>query len=364
MHILWVFAWLVVGGEETEVRLLATHLPRDRYRLTVIPCFRNPLMPAQTHDQLRQLGVTVDTTPYELSYEDTIAYLARWIERERPDVIVASQGVPDIHLALDLVASPPPLIEHGGIVREVTMTLKHHTTYYVGVCRTIRDAAALLLPPERALEIPSMVDPAEFDPRQRQLVRQELGVDDDTLLVGWVGRLDPKKRVEDFIALATLLAPREPRARFVIIGGPDAFFPEYAAQLRAEVTAGGLDDRVRFLGDRADVVRLLSGLDLLVWLACGEGMPHVISEAGLAALPVVATRDNGTIEQIEDGVSGVFVPYHDPVTAATVVYNLLADASERQRLGQALAASVRQQFSVEVVVPQWQALFEHLLDAP
>ena len=69
-RILFVFAWLVVGGEETEVRLLARHLDPARYRLEVVGCFRKPGMPEQTHAQLEALGVPVDRTPYGLSFEE------------------------------------------------------------------------------------------------------------------------------------------------------------------------------------------------------------------------------------------------------------------------------------------------------
>ena len=77
VRILFVFAWLVVGGEETEVRLLVQHLDPVRYRLDVVVCFHKEGMPAQTHDQLRAIGVNVDTTPYALSFDDTVRYLER-----------------------------------------------------------------------------------------------------------------------------------------------------------------------------------------------------------------------------------------------------------------------------------------------
>src|SRR5215203_4513342 len=90
-RILFVFAWLVVGGEETEVRLLATHLNPACYQLEVVACFRKPNMPEQTHRQLAALGVAVDQTPYTLSFEETVAYLAEKIPRY--DLVVACQAV-------------------------------------------------------------------------------------------------------------------------------------------------------------------------------------------------------------------------------------------------------------------------------
>src|SRR5919199_6824841 len=73
-RVLFAFAWLVVGGEETEVRLLAQHLDPTRYTIEVVACFRKPNMPEQTHRQLEALGVPVDCTPYELAFEDTVAF--------------------------------------------------------------------------------------------------------------------------------------------------------------------------------------------------------------------------------------------------------------------------------------------------
>ena len=83
-------------------------------------------------------------------------------------------------------------------------------------------------------------------------------------------------------------------SRFVVVGGPDAFMPDYADALRALAAQRGLGGALRFLGDRDDVPALLSALDIFVWLSRGEGMPHVIAEAGAAGLPVVATADNGS----------------------------------------------------------------------
>ena len=367
-RVLFVFAWLVVGGEETEVRHLARHLG-DGWRLDVVACFRKPGMPEQTHSQLAALGVDVDTVPYGLSFEDTVAYLA---DHKVPgyDLVVACQAVQDIVPALDRMAErgddPPPLVEHGGLVVEAGQTPKHRTSRYVGVCGTIRDAAARAMPdrPGHARSIPSMVDLDEFAGDRaatRRAVRDELGVPHDVPLVGWVGRLDRKKRVEDVVRAFALLGPTHPDARLAVIGGPDAFMPEYADELRALADDLGVADRVVWTGDRPDVPRLLAALDVFVWLSRDEGMPHVIAEAGAARLPVVATPDNGVLEQVVDGESGLFVPHQDPPAVAAALGRLLSDAALRERLGAALRRTVEERFAVPVVVRQWEALFEEVL---
>ena len=361
ISILFVFAWLVVGGEETEVRLLAQALDPARFRIEVVACFRKPGMPEQTHDQLRHAGITVDTAPYTLSMEDTVAYLAAKVGRY--DVIVSCQDVADIYPALDRLRLRPPLIEHGGLVREALSGPKHFTTRYVGVCRTIRDAAATRMAgrEHHAIEIPSMVDLEAVHPERREAVRSALGVAPDTPLIGWVGRLDAKKRVEDFIEAAALVLATRPDARFVVIGGPDAFMPDYAEALYARASALGLADSLSFLGDRSDVPDLLVALDVFAWLSRDEGMPHVIGEAGAASLPVIATRDNGSLQQIEDGESGIFVPHEDPSAVADAIYRLIADPALRSRLGRALRARVERNYAVPVVAKAWASLLEDVV---
>lgn len=359
IRITFVMAWLVVGGEETEIRLLARTLPRDQYRITVIPCFRKDGMPGQTHRQLADLGVHVDTTPYALGFDDTIDYLRRKLAGA--DVVVACQNVADIYPALERMALRPPLIEHGGLVSEALAGPKHFTTRYVGVCDSIRAAAAGRMPdrPGDALEIPSMVDLDEFRPERRDAMRAALGIAADEFLIGWVGRLDRKKRVEDFIGAALRIAPVQPKARFIVVGGPDAFMPEYADELRR--MAAPLGRRIIFTGNRKDVPDLLAAMDVFCWLSRGEGMPHVIAEAGAAGLPVIATPDNGAVQQITDGVSGIFVPHEDPAAVADAMGRLLGDAPLRQRLGHALRQHVHAFYAAHVVVPQWRALIDTVL---
>ena len=358
LRILFVFAWLVVGGEETEVRLLAEHLPRDRYRIDVVACFRRDNMPEQTHDQLRAAGVDLDTTPYHLNFDDTITYLTG--KMAGYDIVVSCQDVADVYPALERMHRRPALIEHGGLVSEALSGPKHFTHRYVGVCATIRDAAASKMPdrPGHALEIPSMVDLAPFDRADRSAARRALNIGDGRLVAGWLGRLDRKKRVEDFIEAAAIVARARPDIDFLVIGGPDAFMPEYADHLRALATERGLSHRLRFLGDRADVPELLSALDMFVWLSRGEGMPHVIAEAGAARLPVIATPDNGALEQISDGESGLFVPHESPADVARAMLALAANPANRERLGRALRAHVEASYSIAAVIPQWRALFD------
>ncbi len=368
-RIVWVFAWLVVGGEETEVRLLAGHLDPAKYALEVVACFHKDGMPDQTHAQLESLGVPVDRAPYWMPFDETVEYLSHRLRGA--DLVIASQNVRDVIPALERIEARgetvPPLIEHGGLVEEA-LGPKRFTSRYIGVCDSIRDLAASLMPgrEHHALSLPSMVDVREFCPSHRGQVRrqwhQEFGWDEGAFVAGWVGRLDRKKRVEDFVRAASLVLRERPGTRFLVVGGPDAFMPEYERELHELARELGLRGALAFLGDRADVPRLLGGMDALCWLSRNEGMPHIISEAGAARLPVVATRDNGSLEQIEDTVSGLFVEHEAPDEVAACLIQLMDDADWRAKLGGNLRCKVEREYSVEAVARKWQEVFEEVLD--
>src|SRR5207248_6860235 len=137
-----------------------------------------------------------------------------------------------------------------------------------------------------------------------------------------------------------------------------AFMPEYAHELKALAAGLGLHEALCWMGDRADVPRLLSGMDIFVWLSRGEGMPHVIAEAGAAGLPVIATPEPGVLEQVSHGVSGLIVPHEDPSQVAYAIEGLVADPGWRARLGCNLRRKVESEYAATVVTGRWEHLFD------
>ncbi len=202
--------------------MLAQALDPTRYRIEVVACFHKHGTPAQAHAQLEAIGIPVDRTPYALGFDETVAYLASKLPAY--DLIVSCQNVADIYPALERMYLRPPLIEYGGLVSDALAGPKHFTSRYVGACASIRDAAASRMPgrEHHAIEIPLMVDTRAFDPAKRDSVRAALGIANDVPLIGWLGHLDPKERVDDFIDAAALVHAHHPQARFVVIGGADA----------------------------------------------------------------------------------------------------------------------------------------------
>jgi glycosyltransferase involved in cell wall biosynthesis len=162
----------------------------------------------------------------------------------------------------------------------------------------------------------------------REAVRAELRIPEDAPVIGIVGRIDPYKGQHDSIAAFTKIAHLWPAACFVIIGGGS-----YQTQLEIEVARSGMNDRIRFLGVRSDVPRLLAALDIFVHPSRDEGFGLAVAEASAAGLPIVAYAEGAIPELVIDQETGLLVRPGDIDALAAALLALLSNTDERQRLG-------------------------------
>lgn len=177
----------------------------------------------------------------------------------------------------------------------------------------------------RARDVGAAVVPASTaEPtRDREQVREELGLDGDTLLAVAVGRLAPQKGFDRLLdALAT--AGTTAQEVLVVIAGDG---PQ-AEALQRRIDRADLP--VRLLGHRGDVPDLLASADVVVSAARWEGQPVWLQEALSVGAPVVATDVGGT-EQVLDG-AGLLVPGDDPEALGAGLTRLLRDEALRQDL--------------------------------
>lgn len=184
-------------------------------------------------------------------------------------------------------------------------------------------------------------------------LRRELGCPSGAPLVGSVGRLAPIKRYQDLIAAVARL-PRPDVVCLLVGDGPEA------AALAAAARLAGLGDRVRFLGWREDIPRILAALSVFVLPSANEGMGRVIVEAMAAGVPVIATRVGGIPSVLPDGECGLLVEPEDVAGLSGAIGKLLADGALAARMG---AAGRRRApaYGVEAMVEKLDGLYREIL---
>ncbi len=136
-------------------------------------------------------------------------------------------------------------------------------------------------------------------------------------VVGFVGRIEPRKGVLDLIAAAPAIRAGSPGAEVVIVGDdPWGAFPDYLAQVRAA-------HDVVHVPWHDNAPGLMRHFDVLVAPSHQEPFGTVLSEAMAVGTPVVATRVGGLAEVVDDGVTGLLVEPGEPDALAAAVLEVL-----------------------------------------
>jgi glycosyltransferase involved in cell wall biosynthesis/GT2 family glycosyltransferase len=171
--------------------------------------------------------------------------------------------------------------------------------------------------------------PAETsEPRER--VRRELGVAPGSVVIALAARFDPAKGHRLLLDALALLRGVSPVV-WLIGGAQGAPQLAYRSALKARVAALGLDERVRFVGERNDVRGLLRAADLYCQPnARPEGFGLAFVEALAAGLPVVTTHLGGALEVIDESCGELVAP--DARSVAAAIERLILDDERRQRL--------------------------------
>lgn len=190
---------------------------------------------------------------------------------------------------------------------------------------------------------------------RRQLLA-ELGLPENSRLIGLVGRLWPQKRVKDAIWSADLLKVIRDDVHLLIIGdGPQR---DRLHRYRDQVCIRG---KVHFLGERGDVPRLLPHFDVLWSTSAYEGQSNVILEAMASGVPVVATDIPGTRELVVAGTTGYLVPVGDRAGLAKYTERLLNDSALAGRFSHSARERVQSEFSVAKMIERHAKLYRELL---
>lgn len=203
------------------------------------------------------------------------------------------------------------------------------------------------------------VDQREFHPRPRDLRLQgELGIAEGEKVVLCVANLILKKGIPDLIR-AFANSRQLNISRLVVVGRNETPLWESTRNLMREL---GVEDRVLFMGMRADVSRFYSIADLFVLPSTGdEGAPIAIQEAMASGVPVVTTDTPGNRDQMRD-MPGQTVPPSNPEALREAVDRMLdLDLESRERIVTMQLQTVNERFSLQREIAGHQELYERLI---
>ncbi|MDB5887492.1 MAG: glycosyltransferase family 1 protein [Rhodocyclales bacterium] len=206
--------------------------------------------------------------------------------------------------------------------------------------------------PRRIEVVPCGFDTAEFEPIARADARSQLQWPEDEFCILQLGRMVPRKGVDDVIrALAALGGQSGIRAQLYIVGGntdvPDANATPEIGRLAALAKSLGVCEQVRFTGRRGrkDLALYYSAADVFVTTPWYEPFGITPLEAMACAVPVVGAAVGGIQHSVVDGKTGYLVPAKNPAAIAERLAVLAGDPVRRATMGAAGWARVHRLFT-------------------
>jgi D-inositol-3-phosphate glycosyltransferase len=210
------------------------------------------------------------------------------------------------------------------------------------------------------------VDHSTFSPGDTRRARRRLGLAPEEPVLLCVGRIQPLKGLEVALeATRDLIRLLGRGVTLVIAGGPSGGSGErYLGRLHKLATDLGLGTRVRFVGPRprAQLPDFYRAADALVVCSRTESFGLTALEAQACGVPVVGRPVGGLTDVVRDGLSGWIVRDSRPATFASILADLLADATRRRSFSEAAVVAARG-FPWERTAEQLLELYECLVHA-
>lgn len=375
MRIVFIITGLSTGGAEMMLLKVLERLDRQRFAPHVISLTTlGELAP-----RIAALGISIEAMGMKPGLPSPIGFfrLVHRIKRLNPEVVHTWMYHADLlgGLAARLagVSALGWCIRNSNLDRDKT---KFSTRAVVGLCALISKwvPSRILSCSEKALQIhvargyvaekmvvvPNGFDLTRFKPDNdaRHRIRAELGITEQTPLVGLIGRFDPQKNHAGFFEAAAVLHRHMPQVHFVLVGhGIDI---NNAALMQSIIQAGVLAN-THLLGLRSDMPELMAALDVLASSSSyGEAFPNVLGEAMACGVSCVVT-DVGDSAYIV-GDTGRVVSPGDMTGLAAALENLLAlRLTKKIALGEYARARVAKHFEIGNVVRKYEEYYDDLL---
>ncbi len=209
---------------------------------------------------------------------------------------------------------------------------------------------------DKSCIIPNGFDTELFLPSEtkRKSVRLEININEESILIGLIGRFDPLKDHSCFLKAGAMLQSRK-RGIFFLLAGRKVDWKNL--HLKQLIEKLGMKEKVFLLGERRDIPRVMAALDIATCSSIAEGFPNVIGEAMSCGIPCVVTDVGDSAWLVGD--SGMVVPPRNHEALCEAWLKLIELGSEKRKvLGEKARKRIEDHFSIQMIVKKYEHLYE------
>jgi len=275
--------------------------------------------------------------------------LRRRLKAEDPDLLnthLDYGNAAGIAAAVSLGRSRPLVVSHidndpsqhyDRLTRALIRRFASKVDAFVAVSESLRRATETEFPEARRIEvIPPGIDLRRFTPDRVDLAEVDRLRAGATRVIGTVGRLDDQKSLDVLLDATPALLAEDPGTRL------------------------GIEHAVIFAGYRSDVATAYRAMDVFALPSRHEGFGLAFVEAMALGVPVVGTRVVGSVDAVEDGVTGLLVEHGDPAALSGAILRMYRESELKRALIANGRDRVRREWSREMLARRTEALYEEL----
>jgi len=352
---------LALAGRGHEIRLISSELPfrwRDgipnlhfeRVRTPAYPLFREPQYLLALASTIVRVACDHQLDIVHAHYavpHATAAFLAE-------QILTTEAGTDRLRTVTTLHGTDITLIGGDPSYRSVVAFSLEKSHGITAVSESLRRSTLDALGIRRDIEvIPNFLDGSRYSPRRDPALLARLGKCQGPVMMHMSNFRPVKQSGHVFDVFERVR--RRMAAKLVFIGdGPDR------GPLEARARASKFAADVTFEGEQQDPVPLLSCADLFLLPSSQESFGMAALEAMACEVPVIASRIGGLPELIEDGRTGFLCAMDDVDGMAERAVEILQNPELGRTMGRAAAASVRERFSIERVVPLYEEYYKRV----
>jgi len=355
------------GGAQKYVYDLATVAQNKGFEVVVVYGVPGILIEKLDLLSIRTIALPKVVRAVEITSDlKSLATFIQILREERPDVLhINSSKIGVLGSLAGRIARVPKIIftSHGWAFNELrplwqkrlfwlaqymTVLLSHTTICVSSAIK--RDAKKMLFVQQKFVVIHNGIEPKTL--LSKETSRSKLIPHaKEKIWLGSIAELHPTKNLS---VLLRAFAKIERDDVLLIIMG-EGICRQELVELSSTLQ---IQNNVHFLGHVENASTYLPALDIFVLPSRSEALGYVLLEAGLARLPVIATRVGGIPEIIENTVTGLLVPQGEAVPLKEALVKLLKDTTIQNTLGTALYKKVTEEFSLEQMVAKTFLLYQ------
>lgn len=360
------------GGLELQA-LEVTKQLRSRTHRVWLACVRG----SKLEQEARATGIEV--LPLKVTgyvHPVAVSKLVQLIRREGIDIIHCqhSKDIATVVPAKKLSGEYCPIVLSKRVGSYVSKKDGFHRFTYSNVDRVLAISEVIHknvlettpVSPDRVVTLHDAVDTEVFSLAHvsRKRVRREFSFDDETFVIGFVGRFSSGKGHEEFLEAANILNKKYGNIRFLVVGEASHGEQAYEQRIRSLSRALRLDGVLQFTGYRKDIPDVMAAFDVFAFPSHAEAFGVVLIEAMAMERAVVSTNCDGVLDIVVDGETGIYVNPRNVQQLVAAIERLGADTELREKMGKAGRKRVEELFDQRKQISKIEAIYYDLLGLP